>query len=181
MTRRFANFFILLVASACCSFAQEVPHYLFCVVQNPIHSGKDPSGSDSAQDSGMDARELTIELSQRIQDGNAVTAVSLTRDAKSTNAAIERVGCPYIIYLERHVSAEADSDDPAAGIVPMRDRDMIMYSLRSRDSRRKILSGSVYPTTFRGHSERPSFVPYPVIADAVLRKISKKDIFNERR
>lgn len=184
MTRRFACSFILLSGfAACCCFAQEAPHSLFCVVQNPIHSGKELFSSNHAQDTGVDARELTIELSQRTRNGTPVTAVSLTRDAKSTDAAIERVGCPYIIYLERHEPAETDSDpdDPGAGVVPMSDWDMIMYSLRSHESRKKILSGSVLPTTWRGHSERPVFVPYPVIADAVLKKILKIDPLSQKR
>jgi hypothetical protein len=63
----------------------------------------------------------------------------------------------------------------------MRDRDMIMYSLRSHESRKKILSGSVFPTTWRGHSERPVFVPYPAIADAVMKKILKIDPSNQKR
>ncbi len=172
MTRRFACFLILLIAcSPCCSLAEEVPHYLFCVVQNPIHPGKEPSGPDYAQDAGVDARELTIELSHREHDGQPVTAVSLTRDIQSTNAAIERAGCSYIIHLERHVPAEDSSPDGLGPANSMRDQEMIMYTLRSHDSRKKRLSASVPPTAYRGRSERPTFVPYPLIADAVLKKV----------
>ncbi len=183
MTRRFAFSLILLIAcSPCCSLAEEVPHYLFCVIQNPIHPGKDPSGPDYAQDAGVDARELTIELSQRERDGQPVTAVSLTRDVQSTNAAIERAGCSYIIHLERHIPAhDSTLPDGLGPAYSMRDQEMIMYTLRSHDSRKKILSATVPPTTYRGRSERPTFVPYPLIADAVLKKVAMRNTPDQKR
>ena len=128
ITRRFACSFVLsLSCAACCSFAEEAPRLSFCVVQTP-------SGGSYAQNTGKDARELTNELSQRKRDGHSVTAVSLVRDAKSTNAAIKRIGCSYVIVLERHEAV--DESSLPDGVGAMRDSDVIVYSLRAHDSRK---------------------------------------------
>ena len=184
MTRRFAFCLILLIAcSPCCSSAEEVPHYLFCVIQNPIHPGKDPvSGPDYAQDACVDARELTIELSQRERDGQPVTAVSLTRESnqRTQRSSGLAAATSFISNATFRLKARPYRMSPGPAY-SLRDQEMIMYTLRSHDFRKKILSAMVPPTTYRGRSERPTSVPYPLIADAVLKKVAMRNTPDQKR
>jgi hypothetical protein len=159
--------------------AQNSPAHL-CIVQ--VKEGF--QGDDKTQEKGDDAIKLAYELYTRktTKSGTVIVATLLYRMPRAdVDAEVEMQQCDYVVELWRHISADETSavlQGQGAPLVPRSgDRDAVEYQLRKPRTRKVLASGSApiityYPRGAPGdHRGSPS--PYPILAEAILKKIDR--------
>ena len=159
--------------------AQVVPVHI-CIVQ--VKEGF--QGGDTTQEKGEDAIKLAYELYTRktTRSGTTVVATLLYRMPRAdVDAEVDMQQCNYVVELWRHISADdasAGLEGPGAPYVASSgDRDAVVYQLRKPGTRKVLASGSApiitkYPRGAPGdHRASPS--PYPIFAEAILKKIDR--------
>jgi hypothetical protein len=125
------------------------------------------------QNSGLDARNLAIYLSDRdLPNGTPIlpiVVIHLRQD--DVNRITEQRGCQYIAEFVRHASADPPPGVDPAEVPPIGDRDMILFTLRKAGSR-KVLGQLATPLlTRRGRTAAVQFDPYPLFVKEIMKRI----------
>jgi hypothetical protein len=165
-------------------FAQT-RHVTLCLVQVARND------HDMVQDSGMDAKNLAVYLSDRtLSNGTPVlpvVVIQLRPDA--VDLITEERGCQYIAEFVRHESVDTQrmgspASEPGTTVPgsspvgldpveapPIGDRDTILFTLRKAGSRKVLGHLAAPPLTRRGKTAAVLFDPYPLFVKEIMKKI----------
>jgi hypothetical protein len=149
----------------------QTPKVTLCLVQ------VSRDGHDLFQNSGADARNLAIYLSDRaLPNGTPILPIVVTHLREGdVNRITEQRGCQYIAEFVRHESVDSPGQ-PFGCLDPVEassigDRDMILFTLRKAGSR-KVLGHLATPLlTRRGRIATVQFDPYPLFVNEIMKRI----------